>query len=47
MSFWIIKYSFLVIPTHLQVMLEQAESLEPIAAVEARGKVVEPQRVGD
>ena len=27
-------------------MLEQAESLEPIAAIEARGKVVEPQRVG-
>ena len=26
-------------------MLEQVESLKPIAAIEARGKVVEPERV--
>ena len=46
MSIWIVRNCFLVFSTHLQVMLEQVESLKPIAAIEARGKVVEPQRMG-
>ena len=37
---------FLAVSAHQQVVFEQAQSLEPKAAVDARREIVKPHRVG-